>query len=169
MAGPFETCEQENLDRLCELIMDELKVLSANRQALTLSSLHRALSAKAEKLDIRSLEADPQEVKESLAGALKGFDVDPDSDLGQRLSGILKRIQDAESFRDLYLLRDDIVQLLHTCRQAMREDNRELSGLVMEISAQLIEVEKKCLNLIEKTTLTNQSDPEVRHYGCKHR
>lgn len=150
--------EQEDLDRLCELIMDELKVLSAEGRGLTLSGLHRVIAcAKAEKIEIRGFEADLLEIKEALARILAEFQVAPGSQLSERASGVLKQIRDAESFGALYLLRDDIIDLVHAYRNVVREENQELSGLVIEISTHLTEVERICLNLVEKTTLANRT------------
>jgi diguanylate cyclase len=157
MADQIGTHEQENMDRLCELIMDELKVLSAKRQALTFSSLHKALSAKAERFEVPGLQNELGEIKEALERILIEFNSDHDCQFGGQSSEILKQIQESESFGALYLLRDEIANLVHAYRTAIRDENRELSSLVVEISNQLADVEKKCLDLIKKATLSNQA------------
>jgi diguanylate cyclase len=154
MSNPFEIHEEDNLDRLCELIMDELKNLSATGQGLTLSSLHKALASKAERLDLPDSEPDLKEIKDALARVLAEFNLDPESQFSEQLSGLLRQIRNAESFKALYRLQNDITDLVQSYRTAIREENRELSGLVIEISTQLIEVERRCLSLIEKTTLS---------------
>ena len=141
MANAFETHEQENLDRLCELIMDELKVLSAQGRGLTLSSLHEALSGKTERLKTPGFEAELREIKEVLSRILTGLGSDPGGQFSERSYGIQQKIDKAGSFRTLYLLRNEIADLVEAYRTAVREENRELSSLVIEISVQLIEVE----------------------------
>jgi diguanylate cyclase len=146
------------LDYLCELIIDELKNFSSSRQCISPSSLLRALSSRAEILEFLGSQDHIKELKSAYIKILNELNDFLGEQYKEQLDELIARINVADSLIILYLLLDEIVALVRTCISRSQDKEKALASLVIEISTQLVEVEKKCLCLIENSTLTHRAN-----------
>ncbi len=143
---------------LCQMIIEELKNLSSTRHGLSESSLHDALSYRSGILDLLGVQGCLNELKGAYSKVLAELGHHAGEEFRDRFCGILSRIHEAPNFNSFRVLRDDIIDLVQDYSSMVAEDKRAFSGLIVEIGAQLCDVENKCLGLIQDTTMTHRAN-----------
>jgi len=143
---------------LCQMIIEELKSISSTRHGLSESSLHDALSCRSEILDLLGLQGCLSELKAAYSRILAELGHQSGEEFRSRFCAILSRIHEAPNFQTFRVLRDDVIDLVQDYNSMVAEDKRAFSGLIVEIGAQLSDVESKCLGLIQDTTMTHRAN-----------
>lgn len=139
------------LDTLCELIIDELKTLSAHRRAISSSSLYEALSGKAEALNAL--------VSREHVGALQNGYIRILEELTcylaplhkQAAVALIEDIRKATRLGELSPLLDRIIRLLEQAYCDSLAKKETLEHLLLEVGNLLAELETESLALIEGT------------------
>ncbi|MGC8493603.1 MAG: diguanylate cyclase [Syntrophobacteraceae bacterium] len=139
------------LDTLCELIIDELKTLSAQRRAISSSSLYEALSGKTETLNallsrehVGALQNGYIRILEELACYLAPLH-------RQKAVALIEDIRNATRLAQLSALLDRIVSLLEQAYSDSLAKKETLEHLLLEVGNLLGELESESLALIEGT------------------
>jgi diguanylate cyclase (GGDEF)-like protein len=143
---------------MSNLLIEELKKLSASGQGISSSSLVEALSNRVEDLGFIEVQNHLKEIKTYCIKVLDELNSLFGDQYREQFVELLARVSAAGNAEILNVLIDDIIGLAHTCISSSQDRNRTLSDLVFEISVQLGEVEQKCVRLIEGTALTHRAN-----------
>lgn len=151
------------IDSLCELIIDELKNLCATGNGLSALNLSESLARRPEILDLLGRNGCLNELRASYSGILLELIQQSDGDFRERVSSVLAKLDQAKSFDNMDGMRREVMALVEDHYAAVLEEKRAYSGLVIEIGAQLAELESKCFNLSADTTLTYKANSEFNN------
>lgn len=150
--------KSQSLNSMSNLIIEELKKLSASGQGISSSSLVEALSKRVEDLGLIEVQNHVKEIKSGCTKVLDELNAFFGDQYKEQFDQLIARVNAADNAEILNVLIDDIIGLAHTCISNSQEKTRTLSDLVFEISVQLGEVERKCIRLIEGTALAHQAN-----------
>ena len=139
------------MDMLCELIVEELKSCSSNRRAISQEGLLQALSGKADILYALVSQKHIEELRRRYIKILDELKICLTSPHSDSANELIQGISAAESLGELNLLQDKIIDMITNSVSTSQAKEKALAGLLIEVSAQLSEVERECLGLIEST------------------
>ncbi len=139
------------LHNMCEIIVDELKSFSANRQVVTPLTLYNSITSKCRISDFFRVAEYTKEVRFIYRTILDECNPDYYSEHNHDLTDLTAKIDNAEDLRSLLMLKEFVLNFITLYKNATHEEKLLLIGLIDEIRAQLCEVESECMGLVENT------------------
>jgi diguanylate cyclase len=140
------------LDSLCELIVDELKVFSANHRCLSPSSLLEALTNREDILELIGTQKHIHTFKSGCTRIIELLYTISQTQHKKILDKLSLSLELSDDLNSVCELHDQILNIANTCIFSYKIENDSLMDIINDIRQQLIEVETICINLIKTHT-----------------
>ncbi len=139
------------LHNMCEIIVEELKSFSANRQVVTPVTLYNSIVSRCDIPEFLGLTEKTKMLKHIYKSILKEVDLDLEGEYKNNILDLTTRMDNTIDLDGLFTLREFVLNFITLYKTATQEEKVLLVGLIDEIKSQLCEVESECLGLIENT------------------
>ncbi len=141
--------KQLELDAFCEMLIDELKSFSANRQSISSSRLIQALSGKTGVLNTLASREHLREFRSGSIKILDQFNRFFNCEHKEKALLLTRALEAADSLDQLHPLLEKITALLTDWALYSRAEKESFVKLLLELGSKLARIEAACCGLIE--------------------